>query len=55
LKQSDFKGILIKNILDMATGINCSEEYVDKNSCYYKYSQTVGDGYWDETSPFQSI
>ena len=51
LKQSDFKGILIKNILDMATGINCSEEYVDKNSCYYKYSQTVGDGYWDETSP----
>jgi len=51
LKQSDFKGILIKNILDMATGINCSEEYIDKNSCYYKYSQTVGDGYWDETSP----
>ena len=51
LKQSDFKGILIKNILDMATGINCSEEYFDKNSCYYRYSQTVGDGFWDETSP----
>ena len=51
LKQSEFKGILIKNILDMATGINCSEEYFDKNSCYYRYSQTVGDGYWDETSP----
>ena len=51
LSQSDFKGILIKNILDMTTGINCSEEYFDKNSCYYRYSQTVGDGYWDETSP----
>ena len=51
LKHSDFKGILIKNILDMATGINCSEEYFDKNSCYYRYSQTVGDGFWDETSP----
>jgi len=51
LSQSDFKGILIKNILDMATGINCSEEYFDKNSCYYRYSQTVGDGYWDEASP----
>ena len=51
LSQSDFKGILIKNILDMATGINCSEEYFDKNSCYYRYSQTVGDGFWDETSP----
>lgn len=51
LKQSEFKGILIKNILDMATGINCPEEYVDKSSCYYRYSQTVGDGYWDETSP----
>ena len=51
LRQSDFKGILIKNILDMATGINCSEEYFDKSSCYYKYSETVGDGYWDESSP----
>tara|TARA_B110000438_G_scaffold145770_1_gene140332 strand:- start:3273 stop:4553 length:1281 start_codon:yes stop_codon:yes gene_type:complete len=51
LKDSDFKNITIKNILDMATGINCSENYTNKESCYYRYSMTVGDGYWDESSP----
>jgi hypothetical protein len=51
LKDSDFKNITIKNILDMATGINCSENYTDKKSCYYLYSMTVGDGYWNEASP----
>jgi len=51
LKQSDFSGIRIRNILDMASGIDCPEEYEDKNSCYYRYSVTVGDGYWDEKSP----
>jgi CubicO group peptidase (beta-lactamase class C family) len=35
----------------MATGVQCAEEYVDKASCYYQYSMTVGDGYFDETSP----
>ncbi|HJL81193.1 MAG TPA: serine hydrolase domain-containing protein [Gammaproteobacteria bacterium] len=48
---SDYEGILIKNILDMATGIKCSEEYIDKSSCYYQYSMAVGDGMWDESSP----
>jgi|TARA_B100000315_G_scaffold56297_1_gene50592 CubicO group peptidase (beta-lactamase class C family) len=51
LKGSDFRGIRIRNILDMATGIDCPEEYEDKGSCYYRYSVTVGDGYWDEESP----
>jgi hypothetical protein len=51
LRDSDFSGIKIKNILDMATGLNCSEEYVDKTSCYYVYSSAIGDGYWDESSP----
>jgi CubicO group peptidase (beta-lactamase class C family) len=35
----------------MATGINCPEEYFDKKSCYYQYSITIGDGYWDDSSP----
>ena len=51
LRGSDFSGLKIKNILDMATGLNCSEEYFDKTSCYYVYSSTIGDGYWDESSP----
>jgi len=51
LANSDCSGIKIRNILDMATGIDCPEEYTDKSSCYYRYSVTVGDGDWDEQSP----
>ena len=51
LADSDFQGIKIINILDMATGLNCPEEYIDKSACYYVYSAAIGDGYWDERSP----
>ena len=51
LADSDFQGIKIINILDMATGLNCPEEYIDKSACYYVYSAAIGDGYWDESSP----
>jgi CubicO group peptidase (beta-lactamase class C family) len=56
LGSSSFKGILVRNILDMATGLDCPEEYVDKTSCYYRYSATIGDGYWqdsDRQSPYE--
>ncbi len=51
LGASSFKGITVRNILDMATGLDCPEEYEDKSSCYYQYSMTVGDGHWNEASP----
>ena len=45
LSGSDFMGIKIKNILDMATGINCPEEYINKfglkNSRFSKYCRGV--------------
>ena len=51
LKGSDFEGILVQNILDMATGIRCSEEYENKQACYYVYSSAIGDGFWTTESP----
>ena len=51
LKDSDYANINVRNLLDMATGINCPEEYFDQSSCYYKYSVTIGDGYWTQDSP----
>ena len=51
LKGSDFEGILVQNILDMATGIKCSEEYENKEACYYVYSSAIGDGFWTAESP----
>lgn len=51
LSGSSFKGITVRNILDMAPGVDCPEEYEDHDSCYYRYSMTVGDGHWTEKSP----
>ena len=51
LAQSSFAGVTVRNILDMATGVDCPEQYVDHNSCYYRYSMTIGDGYWTDQSP----
>jgi len=51
LEDSDFKDITVRNILDMASGVNCQENYEDWESCYYKYSATVGDGFWAEDTP----
>jgi len=51
LVNSDFKDVTVRNILDMASGVNCQENYEDWGSCYYQYSATVGDGFWNENSP----
>ena len=51
LLDSDFRNITVRNILDMASGVDCHEEYEDWESCYYQYSITVGDGFWEDNSP----
>ena len=51
LEDSDYANITVRNLLDMAAGVNCPEEYFDQTSCYYKYSVTIGDGYWSQDSP----
>jgi CubicO group peptidase (beta-lactamase class C family) len=51
LMGTPFGGIRIRNVLDMAPGLDCPENYSDPKSCYYAYSQSVGEGYWNEESP----
>jgi CubicO group peptidase (beta-lactamase class C family) len=51
LSGSSFAGIRVRNILDMANGLDCPEEYEDRSSCYYRFAVTIGDGFWDESSP----
>ena len=51
LTNSDIAGISIRNILDMATGLDCQDEYVDRQSCYYQYSMAIGDGYREDNAP----
>jgi CubicO group peptidase (beta-lactamase class C family) len=48
LAESSFAGISVRNILDMATGLDCADEYVSRDSCYYRYSMAIGDGFRTE-------
>ena len=50
LSNSSYAGISVRNILDMATGVDCSEEYYDKTSCYYRLMVTTGEAHWDDES-----
>lgn len=51
LVDSSFAGISVRNVLDMATGLDCDEEYVNRESCYYRYSMAIGDGFRTEDAP----
>lgn len=51
LRQSAYAGVTVRNILDMATGLDCPENYEDKRSCYYRYSAAIGDGFREADAP----
>jgi CubicO group peptidase (beta-lactamase class C family) len=51
LSTSVYAGTTVRNILDMATGIDCSEEYDDRTACYQLLMQAMGETWWDENSP----
>ncbi len=58
LAGSSYAGITVRNILDMATGVDCPEEYYDTSSCYYRLMETTGEAYWDDESgdnPYEYI
>ena len=51
LSASSFAGIAVRDILDMATGLDCAENYVSWDACYYIYSMAIGDGFRTENAP----
>ncbi len=51
LKDSAFAGTTVRNVLDMASGLDCQDEYEDRSSCYYRYSMAIGDGHRDHNAP----
>ena len=51
LAGSDIAKISIRNILDMATGLDCQDEYENRQSCYYQYSIAIGDGFREAPAP----
>jgi len=51
LAESSFAGMSIRDILDMASGLDCSDEYESWDACYYRYSMAIGDGFRTEDAP----
>ncbi|MCH8159627.1 MAG: beta-lactamase family protein [Proteobacteria bacterium] len=51
LADSVFAGTTVRNVLDMALGVDCTEEYIDRESCYYQYSMAIGDGFRSADAP----
>ncbi len=51
LADSVHAGTTVQNLLDMATGVDCAENYTDPESCYYIYSEAIGDNLRDGESP----
>lgn len=51
LAESSFAGTSVRHILDMASGLDCSDEYESWDSCYYLYSMAIGDGFRTENAP----
>jgi CubicO group peptidase (beta-lactamase class C family) len=51
LAESSFAGTSVRDILDMASGLDCSDEYESRDSCYYRYSMAIGDGFRTADAP----
>ena len=43
LKDGDYAGIAIRHVLDMASGVNCWDEYESHDACYHHYSAAIGE------------
>jgi CubicO group peptidase (beta-lactamase class C family) len=51
LKNSQLAKIPVRDVLDMASGVDCSDNYENFDSCYYRFETSLGDGFETETSP----
>jgi CubicO group peptidase (beta-lactamase class C family) len=51
LKDSQLAGIRVRDLLDMASGVDCPDDYENFEACYYQYETSLGDGFRTENSP----
>ncbi len=51
LSASSLAGTPVRHLLDMASGLDCADDYEDRTSCYYRYSMAIGDGHRSADAP----
>ncbi len=58
LSKSEFAGVTVRNVLDMAAGIDCSDGNYARGTCYYEFEASLSDAVRsDKTSdnPYEAI
>lgn len=58
LKQSGFAGVTVRNVLDMASGIDCSDGNYSRGTCYYDFEASMNDAVRTTTTadtPYEAL
>jgi CubicO group peptidase (beta-lactamase class C family) len=58
LASSDFKGVTVRNVLDMASGVDCPDGDYAPGTCYYEFEASLGDAVFSEQShdtPYEAL
>ncbi len=58
LKNSDFAGVTVRNVLDMASGIDCSDGNYARGTCYYEFEASLNDAVRTENTadtPYEAL
>ncbi len=58
LKNSDFAGVTVRNVLDMASGIDCSDGSYARGTCYYEFEASLNDAVRTENTadtPYEAL
>lgn len=58
LKQSEFEGITVRNVLDMASGVDCSDGDYARGTCYYEFEASFNDAVRSEKTadtPYEAV
>ena len=49
---TDFEGVSVRHVLDMASGVDCPDgDYSDRETCYMQFEASLGDAVRSEDSP----
>ncbi len=58
LKNSDFSGVTVRNVLDMASGVDCPDGNYERGSCYYEFEASLNDAVRTENTadtPYEAL
>ena len=58
LNRSEFAGITVRNVLDMASGVDCSDGNYARGTCYYEFEASFNDAVRSEKTadtPYEAV